>query len=176
MIAVAPGFVPGEVCRELAECFESRIQALGAADDQPAFSYRVLRLRQLALAAPGDDRSVRQMRAIRWLAAEHLREFFSDPQIHPEETQMVRWSAGDGQPLHLDVTRPTTTYAAIVYLNEGFVGGETFFEGGPTIAPRTGTLVGFHGASLRHGVRTVDSGIRLTMPMWFTDQDAFAEP
>lgn len=175
MICVAPGFVPDAVCRELIGCYARHIRHLGGADDQPVFAHRVLRLWELAAAAPADDRGVRQMRAIRWLATERLRDFFRDAAIHPEETQMVRWSPGDGQPLHLDTTRQTTTYAAILYLNHDFLGGETFFEDGPTIRPRTGTLVGFHGASLRHGVRTVTAGTRLTMPIWFTDRESFAE-
>lgn len=175
MITVASGFVPDAVCGELIDCFERHIGALGMMDEQAVFSHRVLRLGQLSPAAPADDRSLRQMRAIRWLATEHLRDFFRDSQIYPEETQMVRWSVGDGQPLHLDTTRPTTTYAAIVYLNDDFGGGETCFDPGPAVSPRTGTLVGFHGASLRHGVRTVTSGTRLTMPMWFTNRSVAEE-
>ncbi|MBQ1498745.1 MAG: hypothetical protein IIZ38_10555 [Sphingomonas sp.] len=176
MICVSPGLVPDAVCHALIGCFARHIRHLGGADDQPAFAHRVLRLGQLSAAAPAGDRSVRQMRAIRWLATERLRDFFRDPGIHPEETQIVRWSPGDGQPLHLDMTRETTTYAAILYLNDDFLGGETFFENGATIRPRTGTLVGFHGASLRHGVRTVVAGTRLTMPIWFTDREGCAEP
>ena len=88
----------------------------------------------------------------------------------------MRWSVGDGQPLHLDEARPTTTYAALVYLNEGFPGGETFFENGRTVRPHTGTLTAFRGASLRHGVRRVTSGIRLTMPIFFTNSKDHEEP
>ena len=116
------------------------------------------------------------MCAIQWLATEHLRDFFGVRQIYPEETQLVRWSVGDGQPLHLDSTRSTTTYAAILYLNDDFLGGETFFEPGPMIRPQRGTLIGFHGASLLHGVRIVTLGTRLTMPMWFTNREVFDEP
>jgi len=175
VIAVARGFVPVAVCQALVECFERHIAAVGRDDAEPVFSFRVLRLRDVPRRVAADETSVRQMRAIRWLAAEHLREVFGNPHVYPEETQIVRWSAGDGQPLHLDSTRPTTTYAAVLYLNDGFGGGETFFEDGRAVAPRTGTLVGFHGASRRHGVRTVTSGTRLTMPMWFTDVAAIAE-
>lgn len=176
MITVAPGFVPDAVCRELADCFDRHIGRFGIPDSQPFFSSRVLRLRQLSADPSLDDRGVKQMRAIRWLATEHLRDFFRDPHIHPEETQMVSWSVGHGQPLHLDSTRPTTTYAAIVYLNHGFLGGETFFEDGRAIRPRTGTLAAFPGAKLRHGVHPVISGRRLTMPMWFTDRSDCQEP
>lgn len=176
MIAVEPGFVPDAVCRDLVDCFDRHIGVLGMPDSQAVFSSRVLRLRQLPAVLPEGDPSLRQMRAIRWLATRHLREAFGDSRIYPEETQLVRWSAGDGQPLHLDLERPTTTYAAILYLNDGFLGGETFFEGGRAIRPRTGTLVGFHGTTLRHGVRTILAGRRLTMPMWFTDVEGCAEP
>jgi len=176
VITVARGFAPEAACRELVDCFVRNIGTLGTPDAQAAFSHRVLRLRQLSPAAADDDRSVRQIRAIRWLATHHLRDFFRDPGIYPEETQIVRWSVGDGQPLHLDTTRSTTTYAAILYLNDDFGGGETWFESGPTVRPQAGALVGFHGASLRHGVRTVTSGTRLTMPMWFSNERAVEEP
>ncbi len=175
MITVAHHFAPASVCRALIDCFDRRIASLGGPDAEAFFAHRVLRLHQLSPTAPPDDLGARQMRAIRWLAMHHLRDAFGRRDIYPEETQMVRWSVGDHQPLHLDTTRSTTTYAAILYLNDGFSGGETFFEKMPAVRPQTGMLIGFPGASLRHGVRPVTAGTRMTMPMWFTDIEAAQE-
>jgi hypothetical protein len=82
--------------------------------------------------------------------------------------QLVMWPPGSEQPAHLDNRRAETRFAAILYLNDDFTGGETFFEGtGFTGTPRTGRLIAFPGRHLRHGVHRITAGTRYTLALWF---------
>ena len=100
---------------------------------------------------------------------------------YPEQSELMWWPAGKGQDMHIDVmakplyeipieTRkgtqlefiededevinvvPYTDYASILYLNEDFEGGETYFEDGQVISPETGTCVIFQSMKHFHGV------------------------
>lgn len=85
-----------------------------------------------------------------------------------EVYQLVSWPAGSEQPVHVDNRRAPTTHAAILYLNDDYVGGQTYF---PDIAeevqPQCGLLAGFPGRALPHGVRRIESGTRYTLALWF---------
>lgn len=82
--------------------------------------------------------------------------------------QLTVWPQGSAQPAHVDNRRAETRFAAILYLNDDFTGGETFFEGIDfTGTPRAGRLIAFPGRQLRHGVRRIDTGTRYTLAMWF---------
>ena len=111
------------------------------------------------------------------------------------------WPAGKGQDMHIDVmakplyeipieTRkgtqlefiededevinvvPYTDYASILYLNDNFEGGETYFEDGQVFAPETGTCVIFQSMKHFHGVYpanpTGEGEDRMTAPIWYT--------
>ena len=47
---------------------------------------------------------------------------------------------------------PFTDYASILYLNDDFEGGETFFEDGTVLKPKQGTCVIFQSMKHFHGV------------------------
>ena len=85
-----------------------------------------------------------------------------------EVYQLVAWPEGTEQPVHTDRRRAGTTHAAIAYLNDDFEGGETFFPDIDTVVtPRRGTLIGFPGPVLPHGVRRITRGTRYTLALWF---------
>jgi hypothetical protein len=71
---------------------------------------------------------------------------------------------------------PHHDVSAICYLNDEFDGGEIFFEQARmTVKPRRGLLLVFPSdAEHAHEVRPVRSGVRYTMPIWFTKQQRFA--
>jgi predicted 2-oxoglutarate/Fe(II)-dependent dioxygenase YbiX len=54
-----------------------------------------------------------------------------------------------------------------LYLNDGFTGGETYFESGYQTKPEAGSLVVFP-SGMKHGVKKITNGIRFTLAMWFT--------
>jgi hypothetical protein len=82
--------------------------------------------------------------------------------------QLVVWPRGSEQPPHIDDKRAETRFAAILYLNDDFSGGETFFEGLEfTGQPQTGRLIAFPGRRVLHGVRRITGGTRYTLALWF---------
>jgi len=65
------------------------------------------------------------------------------------------------------------THTAILYINDGFEGGNTCFkeaEFGPfrEVQPKAGTLVGFSVAENAHAVTKLISGERFVLNMWFS--------
>lgn len=85
-----------------------------------------------------------------------------------ETFQLVVWPEGSEQAVHIDKRRALTTHAAIAYLNDDFVGGQTYFPDiGQEMRPERGTLIAFPGRALPHGVRRIERGIRYTLAMWF---------
>jgi Rps23 Pro-64 3,4-dihydroxylase Tpa1-like proline 4-hydroxylase len=88
-----------------------------------------------------------------------------------ELPQVVKWVPGCYQNLHNDLDhkdiRRLTAFTSITYLNEDFVGGETYFEDGTTIKPKIGRTLFFDGVYYRHGVNRVQNGNRFTIPIWY---------
>ena len=63
-------------------------------------------------------------------------------------------------------------YSSVTYLNDNYVGGETVIkteEGQYISYPKKGSILAFKSSS-EHGVSILQSGIRITIPIWFTDQ------
>jgi predicted 2-oxoglutarate/Fe(II)-dependent dioxygenase YbiX len=71
---------------------------------------------------------------------------------------------------------PQRDVSAIYYLNEEFEGGEISFEKeNLVVKPRRGLLLAFPSDRDHvHEVYPVRSGIRYTMPIWFTQQESSA--
>jgi len=168
-------FLSPSTCEALIDFFLRNIDQLGRADRVAMFSGRVISYRNIPPGLPDAPAIRRVMNAIRFIASRSVAEFFRAELVLPEETQLVGWDVGMDQPLHRDVTRPSTTYAAVIYLNDDFEGGETVLADIATIRPRAGALLAFHGARLQHAVTAVRSGRRFTMPLWFTDAVAAIE-
>ena len=81
--------------------------------------------------------------------------------------EIVKWSTSNYQALHLDTASNETILTSITYLNEDFVGGETYFEDGTLIKPIAGRTLIFDGTQYVHGVKEVTDGIRWTVPIWY---------
>ena len=66
---------------------------------------------------------------------------------------------------------PFTDYASILYLNDNFEGGETYFEYGTLLKPEQGTAVIFESMKHFHGVHPAHGEEdRYTAPIWYTSQ------
>lgn len=88
-----------------------------------------------------------------------------------EKWQLVAWPDGYEMPLHEDYAGgnyPDRDIAAILYLNDDFEGGRTFFKDGKHIKPRKGWLARFDGGHIPHGVSKVTGGTRWTLITWYT--------
>ena len=79
---------------------------------------------------------------------------------------------GDWVPNHT----PQRDVSAIYYLNDAFEGGEIVFDREKVVVrPRRGLLLAFPSDGDHvHEVLPVRSGVRYTMPIWFSKQKAFA--
>ena len=122
---------------------------------------------------------------------------------YPEQSELMWWPAGKGQAMHIDVMAkplyevpiearkgtplelmdneedvinvvPYTDFASILYLNDDFEGGETYFEDGNICKPKTGTCVIFESMKHFHGVHPANvdgtGSDRMTAPIWYTTQ------
>jgi Rps23 Pro-64 3,4-dihydroxylase Tpa1-like proline 4-hydroxylase len=108
--------------------------------------------------------------------------------LYPETVILAAMGAGGHHSRHADNCRqneqgdrvanhtPHRDVSAIYYLNEEFDGGEIVFERQQlTVKPRRGLLMAFPSdADHVHEVLPVRSGVRYTMPIWFTKQQRFA--
>ena len=110
---------------------------------------------------------------------------FDEEHLYPDYTDIVLWEAGSGMLVHADNSDmdgnpnyvPYRNYSGVLYLNDDFAGGETWFpDYGPKfIRPKKGKLA-LYPSSLdyAHGVTTV-VGTRYTMPIWFTKEGKYIE-
>lgn len=157
-------FVGASACDLLITAFDRNVDAC-APHSHPFWDGRVISAARLVSADSAEARAVLGDIASR--ASALARDRFG-LDVRLQVSQLVRWPAGTSQPSHRDEYFPDTILAAIVYLNEDFVGGETELEDlAVTIAPRRGTIALFDGARVRHRVHTVRSGIRYTNALWF---------
>ena len=111
----------------------------------------------------------------------------TDP-LYPETVILTALGVGGYHSRHADNCRqneqgewianhtPQRDVTAIYYLNDEFEGGEIVFELQQLmIKPRRGLLLAFPSdADHQHEVLPLRSGVRYTMPIWFTKQRSFA--
>lgn len=81
--------------------------------------------------------------------------------------QIVEWEKNSYQNLHYDTASLETCFTSITYLNENFVGGETFMLNDLIVPPKKGRTVCFDGNYYYHGVNKILSGTRYTLPIWY---------
>jgi hypothetical protein len=108
--------------------------------------------------------------------------------LYPTFTDLVMWRVGRSHPEHKDNgyifpkdnNLAIRKFSSVTYLNDGFEGGETFFrcpdDNYLVNTPKKGSVVLFASDErCPHGVTEVRSGLRFTMPIWFTDIVAHCE-
>ena len=81
--------------------------------------------------------------------------------------EIVRWPIGSKHLPHYDTAQDYTTLASIIYLNDNFVGGETYFTDGIIFTPRQGRLILFDGQYFEHGVSNVNTNERYVVAAWY---------
>jgi hypothetical protein len=109
-----------------------------------------------------------------------------DGPLYPETVILTGLGPGGFHTPHADNWRPVAgggrepnhtphrDASAIYYLNDEFEGGEVVFaDHGLTVKPRRGLLLAFP-SDHWHEVLPVRSGVRYTMPIWFTRQSSLA--
>ena len=84
--------------------------------------------------------------------------------------EIVKWPIGSKQDLHFDATSNRTTFSSIVYLNQNFEGGETYYEDGTIIKPILGRSLFFDGNYYKHGVKKVKKNTRYVIATWYKNK------
>jgi hypothetical protein len=111
---------------------------------------------------------------IRRRVASEIIKLYSFDRIKPKEPQLsiAKWEKGTKLTLHVDDLGYITDnhIPTLIYLNDDYEGGEiSFATHGITIKPKIGDLLIFPGnMHYAHEVKEVISGIRYTLPIWFT--------
>jgi hypothetical protein len=168
---------PGD-CQRVTAAYERCRAGQGSAVGNPFFDYRVLWINSFPDAENETRRILQNWRrqAVRILSRNAGRTLYSDT------IQVVRWD-GQEMPPHQDDRHPDGSahdtpwreWASIIYLNDGYQGGEIHFPDiGLEYKPIAGTLLFFEGA-LRHGVRAAQ-GARYTSPGWYTTDQQREDP
>lgn len=89
-----------------------------------------------------------------------------------DRLNIARWDKGTKLTLHVDDLGYVTDnhLPTLVYLNDDYEGGElSFATHDVTIKPKVGDLIIFPGnMHYAHEVKEVLSGVRYTLPIWFT--------
>lgn len=117
---------------------------------------------------------------------------YHKPEIYSDVCQIARWTPGFKLKPHADaeytddddnhlrgVERKHPFYyrqfASVIYLNDNFLGGETFFPNQDFVQkPKAGTLVVFPCTKeYLHGVTNITEGVRYTCPSWYTQDKKF---
>lgn len=114
-----------------------------------------------------------------------LRDYWHNTNpLYGDIFQIVRWQPGDKlEPPHADAEHINgdphpfayREYAAIIYLNQDYTGGQIYFPGFRMIPEiSTGTLAIFPGTlDYLHGVTPVRSGTRYTIAGFLTSQQSY---
>tara|TARA_B100000003_G_scaffold144687_1_gene130066 strand:+ start:192 stop:668 length:477 start_codon:yes stop_codon:yes gene_type:complete len=87
------------------------------------------------------------------------------PLAQLETTAIVHWSPGSYMKPHYD--HPQDLFAAILYLNDDYMGGQTCFDG-IEIQPEKGKLFLFSSCGVKHWVNMVCESDRYTLGFWIT--------
>jgi predicted 2-oxoglutarate/Fe(II)-dependent dioxygenase YbiX len=182
MIIQVPDAVGAEDCRRLMTMYDRHVH-LATVKDQTGFP--VVYWPQFRDASDAAEIVLRLLQECLCNIGSQLRS--AEP-LYPETVILAAMGAGGHHSRHADNCRqneqgdwvanhtPHRDVSAIYYLNEEFDGGEIVFERQQlTVKPRRGLLMAFPSdADHVHEVLPVRSGVRYTMPIWFTKQARFA--
>ncbi len=81
--------------------------------------------------------------------------------------EIVKWPINSKQDLHFDKASDETTLSSIIYLNQNFKGGQTYYEDSTSIQPISGRGLFFDGNFYKHGVKKVEKNTRYVVATWF---------
>ena len=130
--------------------------------------------------------AIRVMQQVRFLTLSMLNQAVRpETPLYSDTAQLVRWHEGIELPPHVDNMEPDgrpnisphRSFSSILYLNDDYEGGETFFPGHRIrIKPTAGALVIFGaGPEYVHGITRVTKGLRYTYAGWFTYDQKFED-
>ena len=90
----------------------------------------------------------------------------TNSKVYLDNYEIVEWPKDSYHPPHYDL--PTDIFSSLIYLNENFVGGETYFSDSKIIKPKKGTCLTFSNSKYRHSVNKINIGTRYTFSFLFS--------
>ena len=170
-------------CQLLIDCFERNREQNAARSDNDYWDGRFIWSNGLPRTEVG---ALRLMQQLRFFSTLKLIERYQPKRpLFSDTAQLVRWHPGLELVPHADNIHPEGTpnatahrdYSSILYLNDDYQGGETYFPGHRLkVKPEPGTLVLFGaGCDYVHGVTPIKSGMRYTYAGWFTHDPAWED-
>lgn len=90
----------------------------------------------------------------------------TNSKIYLDNYELVEWPTGSHHPPHYDL--PTDIFSSVIYLNDNFDGGETYFSESKIIKPKKGSCLTFSNSKYRHSVNKINTGTRYTFSFWFS--------
>jgi hypothetical protein len=159
MFIILPDHVPSLVCSDMISIYENNKHSAQVwGDTQP------LNLQDIS----NQEELNRCKRAIKYVNNAAVSFFGSDTYI--ELAEIVKWPTGSHQAPHTDVSRESTTFTSITYLNDNFEGGETeFTTENFSVKPKVGRSILFDGKRFEHGVKKITEGVRYTFALWYSN-------
>ena len=114
-----------------------------------------------------------------------IKEFYSLEEVYSDIFQVIRWFPESSQLPHQDDMKNSENtewfhhrdYGAILYLNNDFYGGETYYPNSNIkVIPEPGKLAVHPGDELHtHGVATIKNQIRYTLASFWTKNKEYAD-
>lgn len=110
---------------------------------------------------------------------EDIRKYIKEKyntEVYCDTIDIIRWPQGLSQPPHIDACKGLEyrDYGCIIYLNDDFEGGETYYPNiGMKVKPQPGVIVVHPGSEhYLHGVTEVKNNTRYTIAsFWTTTKD-----
>tara|TARA_A100000172_G_C2978559_1_gene88558 strand:- start:105 stop:605 length:501 start_codon:yes stop_codon:yes gene_type:complete len=159
MFIILPDHVPSLVCSDMISIYENNKHSANVWRDTKA-----LNLEDIS----NQEELNRCKRAIKYVNNAAVSFFGSDTYI--ELAEIVKWPTGSHQAPHTDVSRESTTYTSVTYLNDDFQGGETdFTTENFSVKPKVGRTILFDGKRFEHGVKKITEGVRYTFALWYSN-------
>ena len=86
-----------------------------------------------------------------------------------EKSELKKHVQGAYHVMHYDREYRTSPLGltSVLYLNEGFVEGHTYFADGTRVVPQTGRMIVYDGLKYEHGVSEIRGNSRYTIPCWY---------
>ena len=179
MIYEIENFLPSEVCFSIIDYFETTSERNTHISGY--FANRSLCPYQIKDSKIKRSLSIFQTKCIQTVSKLYYPKNIN-VNLYLEYWDIVKWEVGKHMEVHQDGIEYeySRDYSSVCYLNDGYIGGETFFPENDYMEyickPKVGKIV-FFPSSRYHGVKTMRHGIRYSLPCWYSknSKDIFLE-
>jgi len=164
MINVQQSFLSKEICSDIVN------YAIDTDDWNKASKFEFWSGRTIPLSKLGKPLADMILDEVR----EYIKKCYGIDYVYCDTIDLIKWTPGLSQPVHMDACEDLEhrDYGSIIYLNDNFDGGNTFYANKElTIKPKTGAIAVHPGSKeYEHGVTTVENGTRYTIASFWTKE------